>query len=453
MQQKGFIMDDAVTEEWNTLFNHGNVLLRDRYRIHTNRLVDQIKILAEQFDRDPHNKRFAEATEKLFMDLGNDENGKPSFKPMLVKDLIDVILPAIFENIRYVPIPRIEYSDQNIDLAIENLIIESDNFFPNILELTNDNYFRWDRKSVSNRNKQSACLHVAGVQMDMKDVAFFIRKKKGFPAISDIGVVDIFLGGSGFSFTIRMSTSDSEDQENFFKINKVDVDMKNFKIKIKQSQHKLLFAIAKPILLKVIRPALQKALEQNITQNAQRLDSTLFQIKLDVDRATKDIKNSPQRSTDIYQRYLSAIQKQIFQNKKKTQAGTSDCTVNMAITKHDSIFPDVHLPGGISSKATEFIELALKGEKWESPVFNLGSAPSSNNIPSAPNVVHKMLLAMSNGHDEFSQSSTGLPSKTMVDTRAVNQQTARDINQKGPALSNKPAERSNGTTFGIRNLS
>lgn len=137
LKQQGYIMEDSATEEWKALYDRGNFLLRDRYRNHTDRIVDEVKFLADQFDQDPLNKRFANSMQKLFNNLGNDENGKPTFKPHLVKDLTEVIIPAVFENVRYVPIPRIEFSDPMIDAVIENLVIESDNLMPNIFELAN----------------------------------------------------------------------------------------------------------------------------------------------------------------------------------------------------------------------------------------------------------------------------------------------------------------------------
>jgi hypothetical protein len=137
LQQQGYIMEPRATDEWNKLYDHGNFLLRDRYRNHTDRIVDEIKFLADQFDADPMNKRFGESINKLFTDLGNDENGKPTFKPHLVKDLTEVILPAAVEGIRYVPIPRIEVSDPQIDAVVENLVIESDNLMPNMVEIAN----------------------------------------------------------------------------------------------------------------------------------------------------------------------------------------------------------------------------------------------------------------------------------------------------------------------------
>lgn len=137
LQQQGYIMEDRATEEWNELYDNGNFLLRERYRNHTDRIVDEVKFLAEQFDEDPMNQRFSQSLQKLFHDLGNDEFGRPTFKPHLVKDLTEIIIPGALRSLHYVPIPRIEYSDPTIDAVIENLVIESDNLMPNIIEIAN----------------------------------------------------------------------------------------------------------------------------------------------------------------------------------------------------------------------------------------------------------------------------------------------------------------------------
>ena len=382
-------MEDEATDEWNRLYEHGNYFLRDKYRAHTDRILDEVKFIGDQFEQDPQNKSFATSVEKLFKDLGNDENGKPTFKPHLVKDLKDVILPAVLENISYVPVPRIEYSDSQIDAVIENLVLESDNFTPNVLEVSSDNYFRWGRKKITSIHKNTVDVKVTGIQVDLRDVSFHVKRKKGFPSITDTGVANIFLGGDGFSFRMKLSTADSSDRQNFFKVDKVDVDVKNLQIKLVKSNHKLLFGLFKPIMLKVLRPAVQKAAEKQLKDQFTQFDQLLYQIKQEADRAREAALNDPANVPNMYKRYVEAAQKQILQGKKKAEAVVADKKVNMAITKEDSIFPDIHLPGGISSKATEYKELARKGERWESPVFSIGEASKSDKIPGAPSITRK----------------------------------------------------------------
>ncbi|KAK2035116.1 hypothetical protein LX32DRAFT_607398 [Colletotrichum zoysiae] len=387
--EQGYILDEDSNQEWNNLYDHGRYLLRNKYRAHTDRVFDEIKFLIDQFDQDPQNKRFGQAVQKLFNDLGNDENGKPTFKPHLIKDLSEVILPSIFENVAYVPVPRIEYSDPQFDAIIENLVLESDNFMPNVLEINSENYFLWGRKNTANKHKQSFEVKFAGVQLDLRDVSYHVKRKQGFPSITDTGVADILLAGDGFSFKLKLSSADKKDSQNFFKIDKVDVDIKHMSIKLKQSKHKLLFSLFKPIMLKVLRPALQKAVEKAIKDQATQLDSILFQLKQEADRALDEARSDPERTPNIYNRYATAIQKRALQTKQKAQEVAADKKVNYAITKEDSIFPDINLPGGISTKATEYKELARKGERWESPVFSIGKASKSTDIPPAPRIERK----------------------------------------------------------------
>lgn len=387
--EQGYILEDQSTHEWDNLYDQGRYLLREKYRSHTDRVLDEIKFVANQFDQDVQNKAFAQAVEKLFLDLGNDQNGKAVFKPHLVKDLTDVILPAIMEKIAYVPIPRIEYSDPQFDAIIENLVLESDNFMPNIFEIASENYVRWGRKKNPNNHKHNIEIKASGIQMDLRDVSFHIKRKQGFPSITDTGVADIILPGEGFSFKMKISSTDKKDRQNFFKVDKVDVDFKGLKLKVTKSNHKLLFTLFKPIALKAVRPALQKAAEAAIKQQFNRFDALLHDVKVEADKAVAEAKGNPENAPNIYKRYADAFQKRVAQGKEKAKKVTEDKKVNIAMTKEDSIFPNIHLPGGISSKATEYRELARKGDKWESPVFSIGSAKRSTDIPSAPKIQRK----------------------------------------------------------------
>jgi hypothetical protein len=394
LQEQGYIIQPAAQNDFNTIYDHGKYLLREKYREHTDRVLDEIKFFGNQFDEDVQNRAFADSVQKLFQDLGQDENGKSTFKPHLLKDVTEVILPRFLETIHYVPLPRLEYSDPTVDLIVENLIVESDNLAPNILEFSSDNYWKWGRKAIKNKNKNKVTLAVSGVQMDLRDVSFYVKKKSGFPSISDLGLCDIFMGGEGFSFKIKMETADATSRTHFFTISDVKVSVKNLNIKLKQSKHKLLFALVKPLLLRVMRPAIQKALQAAIKQKAAELDSFLYEIYKEANQAKTDIQNNPdpENVKNIFQLYWESANAQFMKAKKKADnvaQKVEDKKFNAAMTKRDSIFPSVDLPSGISTKATEFKDLADKGDKWQSPVFSIGSAKESTSLPGAPKVVRK----------------------------------------------------------------
>ena len=391
LQEQGYVIEERSNEDWRALYDKGNYLLREKYKTHVDRVFDEVKFLAGEFDKDPENKAFATSMDKLFKDLGNDQDGKPTFKPHLVKDLTEVLLPAFFENVRYIPIPRIEFSDNMIDAVIENLVIEGDNLAPNSLEFGSDNYWKWGRKGAASKNKNKVMISASGVQMDLRDVAYYVKKKEGFPGITDKGVMDIFLGGTGLSFKVAMETADKSDKEHFFKINTVTVDIKNMNIKLKQSNHKLLFGLVKPLLMKVMKPVVQKVVEKQLRDNVSKADAFLFRVKQEADRAAEEAKASQdpeQAASNFYSRIFNAFQKELQKGKEKKEAAkekVADKKVNVAMTQGDSMFKNISLPGGISTKATEYKQLAEKGDKWESPVFSIGAAKESNiPVPSKP---------------------------------------------------------------------
>ena len=384
LQEQGYVLEEQSNREWNNLYEKGRFLLRERYKNHTDRVVEEFKFVGTQFDEDPENKAFAQSMDKLFKDLGHDKDGNQEFKPHLAKDLTEVLLPAFFENVRYVPIPRIEFSDKMIDAVVENLVIEGDNLAPNVMEFGSDNYFRWGRRGNQNKNKNKVMLSVSGIQMDLRDVAYYVKKKEGFPGITDKGVMDIFLGGTGLSFKVAMETADPSDKDHFYKINSVTVDIKNMDIKVKQSNHKLLFSIFKPLAFKVLKPVIQKVVEKAVRDNVSKSDAFLYKVKQEADRAAEEAKANPDPDNvqSIYQRYLSAFQREIQKGKDKEAAKEGEKgQVNVAMTQHDSIFKNISLPGGISTKATEYKNLADKGDKWESPVFSIGSGKESSGLP------------------------------------------------------------------------
>ena len=391
LQQEGYVLEDDATREYNQLYDHGNFLLRNRYRDHTDRLVDEIKFLGDQFAADSDNQRFGESLQKLFDDLGNDENGKPTFKKHLIDDITKVILPELFESVRYVPLPRIEYSDPMIDAVVENLVLEGDNLMPNVLEIGNDSYLRFGRQSITSKRKNQVMVSASQIQADLRDVSYYVKRKQGFPSITDQGVADIHLSGEGFGFKLQLSTAEKHDRANFFKVDNVQVTIKHMNIKLKQSNHKTLFAIFKPLLFKVIKPVLVKVLEKQIRQSFSDLDALAYRIYQEEQKIETDIRNNPdpENVQNIYSRYYKAVQTEMLNKKKKAEDKAADKKLNVAVTKEDSHFKNINLPGGISTRATEFKDQARHGDNWRNDIFNLGSASASTSLPTPGPVTRK----------------------------------------------------------------
>lgn len=391
LKTQGHILTDEANREWDALYDDGNFLFRERYREHTDRLINEAKFLIDQFAQDPESKELGNSVQKLFTDLGSGDDGKITFKKHLVKDVMNVIIPDIFEDIRYVPVPRIEYSDPMVDAVIENLVIESDNLMPNLFEISNDSYFRWGRKDISKAHRQSFIVSIAGIQCDFRDVSYYINRKQGFPSITDTGVADFLLGGNGLGLKLHLTAAHKHDRAHFFQCEKVDVTISNLSVKLKQSKHKLLFTILKPLLLTVMRPVIQKVVAKQIQDYFVRMDAFAWCVHQEQEKAKREAASDPENASNVCWRYVEAIRSEILRKKGQVKQVVEGKEMKLVMIKENSLerFKNIVLAGGISTKASEFKEMGRKGDKWYSDVFSIGSAPETPNIPVPKPITHK----------------------------------------------------------------
>jgi Protein of unknown function (DUF4449) len=238
---------------------------------------------------------------------------------------------------------------------------------------------------------------------------------------------------------MKLSTAEEKDRQSFFKVDKVDVDVKHFNVKLKQSNHKLIFSLFKPLLLGVMRPVIQKALEKQIKDSVHRFDGLVYQIHQDAEATARD---DPTNVPNVYSRYYSAAQKRLLQGDKKQRA-TADKKVNIAVTQQDSMFKGISLPGGISSKATEYKELAAKGDKWESPVFSIGSARESSGLPKGLPIARKHHNVRQGGLRDNDGSSSA---RTGDSSDRVNQSFGSNAQQGYAGNTNNISPSANGST-------
>ena len=161
---------------------------------------------------DPTNKRFGKDWPRLTQDLLFDTDASFKSKPDLW-DIRKVILPTRYECFRFIfgmrtvadgyipiqvghiPIPRVEYTNDALDLVVQNLTLSGRNLFPNVVTSEAHNYVKLLPYSViKNEHHQEPTLAFGQMRADMRDVAFYYRRKSGLK-ITDSGLTDVVLGG------------------------------------------------------------------------------------------------------------------------------------------------------------------------------------------------------------------------------------------------------------------
>ncbi|KAL0564659.1 hypothetical protein V5O48_017384, partial [Marasmius crinis-equi] len=112
---------------------------RGKYREHLDRVFDGAREFVQAIADDKTNKRLGTDIQRLTKDL-LFENDQLKFKKDLWNDVRGTIIPGLIQEVGYIPIPRIEYTDETFDLVVENLTLSGRNLFPNVVEVEMHNW-------------------------------------------------------------------------------------------------------------------------------------------------------------------------------------------------------------------------------------------------------------------------------------------------------------------------
>ncbi|KAJ3732816.1 hypothetical protein DFJ43DRAFT_1071512 [Lentinula guzmanii] len=260
--------------------------VRGKYREHFDNVFDGIGKFVGGIGSDPLNRQFGTDIQRLTKDLLFDSDGKLTFKPELWNDVRTTIIPGLIQRIGVIPIPRIEYTDDSLDLVLENLTMSAQNLFPNLVEVEVRNWARFGSGTVTGKkdtskdiatNKHSLHLHLSQIQTDMRDVAFYFRKKSGLPKLKDSGVADVLLGGDGLSATIHLESS--SDPTTLYDIKNIAVKVDTLKFAIRDSKHDLLYKTLRPLATGLIKKQVQKAVADGMRTGLEWLGEELIAVR------------------------------------------------------------------------------------------------------------------------------------------------------------------------------
>jgi Family of unknown function (DUF5923) len=104
------------------------------------------------------------------------------------------VLPKAVSLIRYIPIPRIEYQDADIDLVIENLVFESDNFLPSKVRVDSNAHAEFTSAyTFESEYINTTTVHIDEFRVRAIDISYAFRKKSGFLQFEDRGLLDVYV--------------------------------------------------------------------------------------------------------------------------------------------------------------------------------------------------------------------------------------------------------------------
>ncbi|KZP01029.1 hypothetical protein CALVIDRAFT_493481 [Calocera viscosa TUFC12733] len=369
--EPGYVLAPEYDEDARRIRDDGKQFFDQKYAPHKDRLFDSVQEFFLAMGDDPLNKRFGDDWARLTNDLLFDESGQLAFKSHLWGDIRRVILPSILDQVGYVPIPRIEYTDDQVDLVIENLTLQGRNLLPNFIELEAHNWVKFSPYStVSDDHHHSFRGSFGHIQADLRDVAFYFKKKQGFPKLQDSGVADVLIGGAGISGTVHVASA-GKDRSSVFVVKDVHIKIDTLNFSIRDSKHDTLYKILKPLATGLIKKQIAKAMQDAIRTGLEYVDGQLVGVRDRMDEAKAQDGAS---RTDVL--------KQAFQRKKEEAQSVKEKTGEFKIdtTKDSMLLPNVGHEGGWIGKVDERASAARSRKEWRSDAFTIVPTGSAKRV-------------------------------------------------------------------------
>ncbi|CAL1710558.1 unnamed protein product [Somion occarium] len=361
--EPGYVLDSDCNSQANQLREGGRQFYDEKYKSHFDNLFSTAGDWFRAFGDDPLNKRFGEDWARLTKDLLFDDEGSLKFKSDLWMDVRKVILPSIIDQVGYVPIPRIEYTDDALDIVIENLALSGRNLFPNIVSVEAHNFVKFSPyNAIQDESFHEFTFTFAQIQSDMKDVAFYFRKKTGIK-LTDSGLADVLLGGSGLTVTAHVRSS--SDPASVFTVKDVHVKVDTLKFSIRDSKHDTLYNTLRPLATGLVKKQLQKAIEGAVRTGLEYVDGQLVGVR---DRMKEAEASEDKTRTQVLQEMFQREKDEAASGKSKVDEKHAQFKV---VSKRDSVIVDAGHPSGWINRTTEREETALKGNEWRSDAFNI----------------------------------------------------------------------------------
>ncbi|KAL5532100.1 hypothetical protein ACEPAF_5664 [Sanghuangporus sanghuang] len=365
--EPGFVLQPQCNDGARKLQDSGRRFYDEKYKSHFDAVFDAIGSFFSAMGDDPLNQHFGQDWARLTKDLLFDSEGELKFKPELWRDIRKVILPAVIDKIGYIPIPRVEYTDDSLDLVLENLTLSGRNLFPNVVTIEAHNFVKFSPyNTISDESHHEITLHLTHIQADMRDVAFYFNKKSGIPKIKDSGLADVILGGEGLSATVHLASA-TKDPSSVYKVKNVTVKVDSLKFSIRDSKHDTLYNTLRPLATGLVKKQIQKALSGALTTGLEYVDGQLVGVRDRMNEAKASDEGSRTK----------ALQ-ELFQRKKEEGASKTESVASKrnsqfkVVAKRDSvILPEQGHPAGWVNRQQERADAAKEGSEWRSKAFSI----------------------------------------------------------------------------------
>src|SRR5690606_7709952 len=125
----------------------------------------------------------------------------------LIHQMKGLMVPLIVEHLRWIPLPRIEGSNDTYDYWFDNVVFSAPDLIPDKIHVRMVSEGDFDVNALSTDNFATLVrLSEEGIRTTLKDVHFWFRRK-AFPRTEDSGYATVDFTGDGAKLDIVLAVT------------------------------------------------------------------------------------------------------------------------------------------------------------------------------------------------------------------------------------------------------
>lgn len=230
-------------------------------------------------------------------------------------------MPLIMDQLNYVPIPRLEFSDEDLDGVLDNISLSIRDIAPDSIHIrtVSDTDIRLD--DLDSTTDTEIRLKMEGIRTYLSNVKFYFNRKT-FPKIEDSGTVDAELGGDGAKLEIILKVNREANSPISFSGSDVNFDISELDIHFRDD-------VTHPILLKLWTSYMKKKLTLRAEEMVKtRVTEAVDTITMRLNTLMSQVYSNMKKTWDESARLVKEHAKEIAEEKSSSTSSTSSSSTS-----------------------------------------------------------------------------------------------------------------------------
>jgi hypothetical protein len=269
------IRSEAFKQQSKDLARRGRELFREFKEDDFKPFLDTANLLVDNIKNDEFLQLLRHHAGVLKSDLTYvDMEGKVQLDMDMLTRLQKILIPALADALKYIPVPRISSSDSYREFWLDKIVLCSYDIIPENIKfhLESDSEFSFQDIEVKGTHT-FLVIQLKHFRTELKDVEFYY-KKKTFPELEDKGRVTFRIKGQGANLTLTYKVEQKpEDKLPRIMEGNADFDISDLDIEFDTTT--IHHTVLVPMLTKMFKLQIKLQLEKEVEKNLKSWMSKL----------------------------------------------------------------------------------------------------------------------------------------------------------------------------------